>query len=335
MTLAIGQVDRALDLPAQWDELAADYFQTVEFLNHAERHNPCEQRYYTLVRDGGLEVGCIVYTLRMDLFTFLTIPSPLRMNVVGIPCSVSSSGIVGNQELLPELFEHLKRREKGLLLALNLESSPLISGVATGRTLPTVILANRFPSWACYLESLRADYRRRFRLLSRPFAGIQARQLECSRFDDEMYLQYRQVLGRSKAKLETLSHSFFRHLPDRFNLTAYYDRGDLLGWFISITYRDRFTFFLGGVDQEVNRRLNIYLNILYHVLRKGIEEGASSIDLGQTAEIPKTRLGGKAVERYMAGHHTNRLFNQFLILGKGILEYPVTAPETHVFKEAR
>jgi hypothetical protein len=335
MTLATGQVDQALDLPAEWDELAVDYFQTRKFLDHVERHNPCRQRYYILVQDGRLEVGCIVYSLRMDLFTYLAIPSPLRMNVVGVPCSVSSSGFVGNQERLPELFEHLKRWERGLLLALNLESRPLISGVATGRTLPTVVLENRFPSWTCYLESLRADYRRRLRVLSRPFAGIEARPLECSQFDDDMYLQYCQVLERSAGRLETLSHGFFRHLPDRFNLTAYYEQEHLLGWYISAGYRERFYFFLGGVDYETNRQFNTYMNILYGILREGIEKGASWIDLGQTAEIPKTRLGGKAVERYMAGHHSNGLFNKLLDLGKGILEYSGTIPETHVFKGAQ
>ena len=334
MTREIVEVSKALDLPQRWDELAVDYFQTREFLAHTERYNPCKQRYYTLLRDGALETGSIVYTLRVDLFTYLSIPSPLHMNVVGVPCSVSSSGIVGNLQLFSNLFEHLKCQESGLLLALNLESDTLVPDAAIGRTLPTVIMLNKFQSWESYLQSLRADYRRRFHLLSRPFKGVTVKRGGCPQFDDGMYHQYRQVLKRSKGRLETLSLGFFQNLPSIFNLTAYYSQENLLGWYISTMYGKKFYFFLGGIDYELNKQFNTYFNILFGIVREGIEKRASLIDLGQTAEIPKTRLGGEVVERFMLGHHTNWLFRKLLGAGKGILEYSITVPKTRVFKKA-
>jgi hypothetical protein len=327
------KIAKALDLPKRWDALAANYFQTKEFLAHAERYNPCKQRYYLLLRNGVLEAGAIVYTLRIDLFTYLAIPSPLKMNIVGVPCSVSSSGLVGNRLLFPDLFEHLKRHEMGLLLALNLESNTLIPGVTSGRTFPTVIMLNRFQSWKGYLQSLRSDYRRRCHLLSRPFKKVTLKRGSCSRFDAGMYHQYRQVLKRSKGKLETLSLKFFQNLPTSFQLTTYHSQEDLLGWYITKAYEKQFYFFLGGIDYKLNKKFNTYFNILFSVVREGIEKGASLIDLGQTAEIPKTRLGGEIVEKFMIGYHTNRLLKKLLDAGKGILEYPVTVPKTHVFKK--
>ena len=37
------------------------------------------------------------------------------MNIAGIPCSVSSSGIIGDPGFIPDLFNHIKKQEKGLI----------------------------------------------------------------------------------------------------------------------------------------------------------------------------------------------------------------------------
>jgi len=333
MTLEINKVLKSLDLPEEWDGLAVDYFQTREFLDHTEKYNPCKQRYYTLFQNGTFMAGTIVYTLKLDLFTYLSIPSPFRMNILGIPCSVSSGGIVGNFKLFPDLIDYIKSQEKGLLLALNLDSNPLFPNAAMGRTLPGIVMENRFQSWESYMQSLRANYRRRIIRLSRPFSGINLKRKECSKFNDEMHQQYLEVLKHSKGKLETLSQKFFQNLPSNFNLTAYYDQEILLGWYISTVYNKKYYFFLGGIDYELNNRFNTYLNILFGVLKEGIEKKASIIDLGQTAEIPKIRLGGKVIEKFMLGYHSNLLLRNLLKAGKGMLEYSATVPEVHVFKK--
>ena len=333
MPVEIKKVSKALDLPEKWDELAVDYFQTRDFLDHTEKYNPCNQRYYILFQDCVFRAGSIVYTLRLDLFTYLPVSSPFRMNISGIPCSVSSGGLVGDFKLFSGLINYIKSQEKGLFLILNLDADPLISDIAIGRTLPTIILANKFNSWEGYLQSLRANYRRWVIRLSRPFSGISEKQGSCLQFDDKMYLQYLEVLKRSKGKLETLSQRFFQNLPLNFNLTAYYNQEKLLGWYISVIYKEKYCFFLGGIDYALNKQFNTYFNILFGVLKEGIVKKAKIIDLGQTAEIPKIRLGGKVNEKFMLGYHSNFLLRNLLKARKGMLEYTVTVPEAHVFKK--
>jgi len=335
MDTEIKNISRAFDLPGNWDCEALDYFQTREFLNHTEKYNPCKQRYYLLYQDGIFETGVVVYTLKLDLLTYLNIPSPFRMNIAGIPCSVSASGIIGNQSDLTQIIGYIKTCEKGLLLFLNLATEIQEENMISGKTLPTIILANQFRSWEDYLGTMRADYRRRVRQLSLPFSGIQMKQSDCSGFDDRMHKLYLDVLKRSKGKLETLSLEFFRNLPSNFSLTAFYNADKLIGWYISSTFKEKFYFFLGGVDYMVNRQFNTYFNILLNVVQEGIEKGASVIDLGQTAEIPKLRLGGKLDEKMMAGYHSNRIMRSLMKAGKSLLEYSTAVPETHVFKEIR
>jgi hypothetical protein len=331
----IRNISRAFDLPENWDYTVVDYFQTREFLNHTEKYNPCNQRYYLLYQDGIFETGVVVYSLKLDLLTYLNIPSPFRMNIAGIPCSVSASGIIGNTNYLHQMIGHIKTWEKGLLLFLNLATEIKEENMISGKTLPTIILTNHFRIWEDYLGTLKADYRRRVRQLSSPFSGIQMKQSACSCFDDRMHNLYLEVLKRSRGKLETLSLEFFRNLPPNFSLTAFYNTDKLIGWYISSTFKEKFYFFLGGVDYKVNRQFNTYFNILLNLVREGIEKGAAIIDLGQTAEIPKLRLGGKLDEKIMAGYHSNRIMRSLMKAGKSLLEYSTAVPETHVFKEIR
>jgi hypothetical protein len=333
--LEIITLTKACELPESWNGLTVDYFQTREFLCYTEKYNSCNQRYYLLFRDGILQNGAVVYTLRLDLLTYLSIPSPFRMNIAGIPCSVSAGGIIGTHEFLPELTGYMKTREKGLLLMLNMETDHSTGNMISGKTLPTILIENRFATWEEYMSSLRADYRRRIIRISQTFSAIQKKQVPCSSFDEDMYCQYLEVLKRSKGKLETLTIGFFQNLPAEFNLTALYFREKLIGWYITASYRDKFSFFLGGIDYMLNKQYNTYFNILAAVVKEGIEKKASWIDLGQTAEIPKVRMGGKVVSKTMLAYHSNPVIRKLLHAGKRYLEYNTVVKETHVFKEIR
>jgi hypothetical protein len=323
---------KAHELPECWDRSAAEYFQTREFLHHAEKYNPCGQRYYVLSVNGIFKTGVVVYTLRLDLLTFLLIPSPVKMTIAGIPCSVSSGGIVGDRDYIRQLVGFINTREKGLFLVLNMEPGLKIEKMTCGKTLPTIIISNHFYSWENYLSSLRAPYRRRIRQFSVPFSGIFRKKMLCAGFDEEMYGQYLAVLKRSKGKLETLTLEFFRNLPSCFSLSAFYNGAKLIGWYITTNHPEKFYFFLGGIDYQMNKQYHTYFNILLAVLKDGIASKASVIDLGQTAEIPKVRLGGIPAEKTMLVYHSNRIIRILLDAGKSLLEYSVKVKETHVFK---
>ncbi len=333
MRTEITDVYKALDLPVKWDQTADDYFQTSEFLHHTEKYNPCNQRYYLLFQNGVFVTGAVVYTLKLDLLTYLSIPSPFRMNIAGIPCSVSAGGIIGNLDYLPQIIAYIKTREKGLHLYLNLASELMVEKMISGKTLPTIIFTNNFISWEDYILAMRSDYRRRVRQISYPFSEIHKMQAVCSNFNRSMYEQYLEVLKHSKGKLETLSFDFFQKLPSNFNLTAFYGADKLIGWYITSVFKDKFYFFLGGVDYTLNHKFNTYFNILLSVVREGIEKGSSIIDLGQTAEIPKLRLGGKLVEKRMLGYHSSPVMRKLMKAGKSLLEYSAVFQQTNVFKD--
>jgi hypothetical protein len=324
--------ERVEELPGGWDALAAHLFQRRAFLAHCERENPCRQRYYVAWRDGAPTAGAIVYRLPLDLLTFLGVRSPLAMNVVGVPCSVASPGLLGEVASAEALLRDVLGAERGMTLALNLHRAPPAFSGAVGRTWPGIVLAHRFAGFEEYRRSLRAPYRRRLdRILARE-ATLRIETGPCAAFGGAEHAQYLEVLARSEGKLERLSERFFRTLPDPFRLTTFREGGRLRGWVVTVPDRDRFWFFLGGQDHEADAR-ELYLVKLLAVLRQGIAAGARVIDLGQSAEVPKLRLGGAAEELTMLGWHSARPARAALRLAAPLLSYRRRLPTQHVFRE--
>lgn len=327
------QMESAADLPGSWDTLAEHYFQQRKFLKYAERYNPCNQRYYLYQLDGRSVAAAIVYTLRLDLLTYLRIKSPLKMHLVGIPCSVSSSGIFGERESVEALKRHLIEKEKGFLLFLNLTEKPSDPEPASGFTLPTIVLSNRFADWKSYENALRTGYRRRLNQINTLDPTLRLMKSTCSNFNPLMYDQYLEVFKRSDGKLEKLSYDFFRNLPEEFILTACYKKEALIGWNLALENQGMYYFFLGGINYKQNKANNTYLRLLAQLVRDGIEKQATIIELGQTAEIAKMRMGGLPETLYMQAHHSNRLFNRMLILASPLLAYKRKLENTNALKQ--
>ncbi len=328
----LARFEHVSELPDQWDELAGHYFQQREFLAHCEAWNPCRQRYYLAQENGRAVAGAVLYSLRLSLLTYARFNLPISMQIVGVPCSVSCSGLIGPTDRATALHAGLQRREKGLLLALNLESSEQVPrGVAATWTLPTVTLEHSFRTWQEYLAAMRSDYRRRIRGILDRTDGVLIRKRECGGFAGEHHDLYLQVWRKSDARLERLTPAFFRRLPDRFRMLTAESNGKLAGWAIVLDADEGSYFFLGGVDHAAGAGHDVYLRLLVEVVRHGIESGATRIDLGQTAEIPKSRLGARRRSLYLGATHHNTLYRSALKRAIGFLGYRGQKPLHRVF----
>lgn len=318
------------ELHNDWNNFANDYFQTKEFLEHCEKFNPCNQLYYQLFQNGKFVAGAVIYSLRVDLLTYLRIKSPIKMNIVGIPASVSAESLIGDKKNKEILKKYISENQQGLLLFLNLKDEVNIKKIASGKTLPTIVIKNNFKSWEEYKSKLRSHYRRRINLLEKN-KNINLIETSCNEFTEEMHQQYLQVYNKSNDKLEKLNFAFFKNLPENFKLTLCKKEDQLLGWNISTSYKNKFYFFLGGIDYKFNNQNNTYLLLLVNLLKTGIEQNYDFIDLGQTAETPKLRMGGLIEPRYMQAKHSNYLLNKLFLKFQHIFEYNKKIEQVKVF----
>lgn len=331
----VARVELSQDLAADWDRLSASPFQRRDFLSYLERYNPCSQRYYEL-RDaqGTLRAGAVLYTLPIDLLTFRGLPSKMKLQFVGVPCSVPAPGLVGELDWQSRLVQRLRLEEPQLLVGLNIDqdlddTDAGKQGLVWGRTLPTAVLTRRFSNWNQYILGLRSDYRRRLLQQQAACSALQVRQGSCADFSQQDYDLYLQVYARSDAKLEKLSMGFFKNLPSAYVMRRLVRNEQCVAWNICLRDDDEFYFFLEGHRADIE---GVYFCQLLDVLRQGIAAGVARIDLGQTAEVPKTRLGATLIERKMFATHPSALLRGLITKASDLLIYKRQVPTPRVFR---
>lgn len=334
-TFTANKISKASDLPKEWDSLAKCYFQKKEFFLYTEKYNPCKQRYYTLYNKNRIIAGACVYTLTIDLLTFINVRSPVKMQVVGIPATVAPAGIIGDVGAMKILLKEIFKTEKGLIVGMNISPALNCEPAVSMRTMPTIVMNHNFADWEECISSLRSDYKRRMNKIFSGFQEIKTQIIDCSGFNEKLYDLYLQIYDRSKSKLEKLSLEFFKNLPENYILTISSLNNRVISWHITLQDDGVLYFFFGGTDYEYNRKYNSYFNNIAGILKEAINRGYKTIDFGQTAEIPKTRLGGKVIELNLFVYHKNLIVKKLLYFSAKLLQYNRKIPETHVFKVAQ
>lgn len=322
----------AKELPDCWDLLAgANMYLKRKHLEILESVNPCGQAY-TMFYGPEPDSLLVTYRLKLDIFTYSRISLKLPVVIAGIPCSVSSCGYVAGKNTAAQLFDYL-RNLKGAKLVLNSGDVFDMVGFARGHTLPSCKLDIRWSSFEAYLLDMRSHYRYRLGKAIRKFSEIRQILLtDNSLFDDSLYRLYENVYNKSEFKLEKLPLDFFREFPSR--IIAFYLEDRPVAFVQLAENGQELAFLFGGMDYSMNMGYDIYTNMLLAIVRYGIENGFKAVELGQTAEDTKQKLGGDPIIKYMYVNHSSRLINLLVKRGINILSYKPREFSFNVFKEA-
>ena len=327
--------ERAEQLPSEWEDSAAGSHLCRSMLALLEEVNPCGQRYL-LARSaaaGGAASLAVTYRHRLNLLTFgprrLRAVVPVR--IVGVPCSVAAPGFrTGSPDSAAVLLAAL-RDAPGLTIVLNTDEPGLGPDFVSGPTLPACRLTVRWRDFDRYLASLRSSYRRRIRQALARGAALEVGRLSPpGRFDGELHRLYLNVHRRSAYPLECLDAPFFRRMDAE--ITVFRARGRPAGFVQTRRSGDRLVFLFGGLDHGLTREFDVYWNMLLHIVRAGIESGCREIDLGQTAETTKLRLGCRRVPLYLHATHRSPLVRRLLRPFRRALCHTPSAEEPHVFR---
>lgn len=198
--------------------------------------------------------------------------------------------------------------------------------------------------WSCfsdYLDALRHSYRRRLNLAERRMQekGIQVEQYRgvAATFSRSDYQLYLEVLSRARAQFERLPASYFQGLPNVFGerqmLSRFVLGSRTVAWSWSLCEQDRTVNLFVGMDYEVNREHDLYVNILADVVRLAIDSGSRSIHFGQAAAEAKARMGATPEALFYAIRHRNPFIHGVLRLSRRAISLAELLPRFHVFKE--
>ena len=122
----IKRIHSARELNDDWDLLAVSIYQKRSFLAHLEKNNFSHQRYYLYYHDHNLCAGAVVYSLKINLFTFSKLNLNLPMQIIGLPISNDENGLLGTAKYTELLISEIFKKEHGIVLCLN-HQQPVIN----------------------------------------------------------------------------------------------------------------------------------------------------------------------------------------------------------------
>lgn len=290
-----------------------------------KEENRFEQEYVFLQR-GEAYALAVMYRMRLNLFTFGKLNWRIPVKVIGYPCSLSNEGYLTNDvEVLLRYAEGVK----GAKLILNAKEPVDSAHWSVGETLPTCLFVNRFRSMEEYMGSLRSGYRRRIRKALSACCEFTVRE---GAEDVDIYPLYLNTYEKSGYKLEKLEPGFFSRV-DAVRLVFFKDN-EARGFVLLKETDGTLVFMLCGMDYRYETA-DLYYFMLYTILEYGIKRGVQRIDLGQTSEETKLKLGAVLEKRYFYAHHSNPVINRLVRLGKNLLAYHYRFPEYRVFLEEK
>ena len=169
-----------------------------------------------------------------------------------------------------------------------------------------------------YLGAMSSKYRVRAKRAFKKVKGIEKRELDINEIQTHqamMYELYRGIVVSAGFNGITLPQNYFtnlkEHLKDKFKVIGYFKEGTLIGFYTVFLEKERNSMeshFL-GINHKENRNCQLYLNMLYDMIRMGIYHQIKRIYLARTALEIKSSVGAKPYDMYFYMQHKNPIFN--------------------------
>jgi hypothetical protein len=176
-----------------------------------------------------------------------------------------------------------------------------------------------------YMDALHSKYRVRVRRAFKKAAALEKREFDEKLIHEnlpQLYQLYLNIAENSGFNMVNLNDTYLlglkKQFPDRFRMIAYYLDDKLIGYFTTFLNGDELEAHFLGFEPKYNHDLQIYLNMLYDMVRIGIDSGAKQIIFARTAMAIKSSVGAVAHEMYCYMRHRNSFPNKFI---KPLLHY--------------
>jgi len=183
---------------------------------------------------------------------------------------------------------------------------------------PKMIL-NLRKDWASfedYLAAMTSKYRVRAKRAFKKGAVIEKRELNLESIKaflpkiDELYKYIAEGAGFNVVTLDGEYFLNFKvHFPEKFRLYGYFIENEMIAFYTTFRNQEELEAHFLGFDNATNRKYQVYLNILYDLIKEGIENKAGYINFARTALEIKSSVGAAPVDLFYLGKHTNSLKN--------------------------
>jgi predicted N-acyltransferase len=168
----------------------------------------------------------------------------------------------------------------------------------------------KFDDFAQYCAALRPPYRWKINRSRRKLsdAGLEIVVLSdpeeiLRTYTPEVHALYHQTLARAIMRGEVIPIEFLHELTLRLNglveLVAIRKDGRIVAFNWCLHAQSWYYMMYAGLDYQLNHQFDLYFNLMYAVLERGLQKRVSTIVFGISGDTFKARLGGSAEPLYV------------------------------------
>lgn len=270
----------------------------------------------------------------------------IKFAICGLPVSSGQSQIVFAPgadrtrvlEMLDTILREIAQRERASFIVYKEFASHFCEqleglrrlGYRRAQSPSTYCFSGSFEDFDAYCGSLKSHYRNDIRRSQKRLerAGLRHAYFRAADVTEEIYTPevhrlYEAVVEKAEIKLEVLPICFFLELikqfPDQSSLAVIYQGERIVAFNWSLFADGTFRFLFCGLDYGLNREADLYFNLMYRELGNALRFRGDTIQVGQTADRFKSRLGCEQEALYFYIRGTSRIAGLVLRLGFNLI----------------
>ncbi len=206
---------------------------------------------------------------------------------------------------------------------------------------PNMVMKVR-PEWQVvddYITSMNKKYRTRYKRAKKKLDIIECNELDIETIKNntkKLHSLYLNVSNNAKFNTFLLPENHFYslkfYLKDNFRVFGYYLNNKLIGFFTLIVNNKNLETYFLGYDTEHQYSNQLYLNMLYKMVKYSIDNRFLSIVYARTAMEIKSSVGAKPEAMAVYIKHTNSFINGILRQVFSLMNPKQDWKERHPFK---
>lgn len=184
-------------------------------------------------------------------------------------------------------------------------------------SLPTSFVKIKWDNFEDYLNSFKSKTKVKMRRNIKRFHSdeLEVKLIEdFSPYVEAMNKLYKNVYKKAVNKFEKLNEDFFTQINNNLDNTSkailVFKGEEIVGIELIVEDEDYLRPLYVGLDYDFNEQYRLYFNMIYLIVKTGIERKKDYVELGQTCYLPKIKAGAYVEKMYMYIRFRNNLVNK-------------------------
>jgi len=177
-------------------------------------------------------------------------------------------------------------------------------------------LRDEWTNFEDYKAALKSKYRVRLKRAIKKLGDVEKRELSLDDiilYNQRIYDLYMETANEADFNLFILPLHYFsnlkKYLKEKIKIVAYFLEGEMIGYYTILFNKDYMEAHYLGYDKSKNAERQIYLNMLFDLVREGIEHQVGTIQFARTALEIKSSVGAVPYDMLCYLKHSKKSLN--------------------------